>query len=595
MTMLAALTLGLARVQAEIPQMIHYQGYVTANDLPFNGTGTFKFALVNQSGTTTYWSHDGTSVGGAAPATIVNIEVHNGLYDVFLGDTSVSGMTQVVPSSAFADHRDVFLRVWFDDGVSGLELLEPDTRIASVGFAMVAATVSAGAINSSALAPSLTLGGISGGSSNVGTLTLKSRGDQTRAVLDAGTQNGNASLKLYDATGVFDTVRLVGAESGSAGGQLLLRNGSGNTTLEFDGQDGGDITAGGVVRFKKNDGKDVLTLEADLDSGNSGLLLFDATGTQETVRLTGANNGTRGGFFSLKNTNSNPTIQLLAQETDDPTSASLLQMKQNNGRQTVTLRSGLIPGALGGGSLALGNSTGNNTVELAGDGGENQGRLILKHSDLANRVRIDADGVNDGGELKLYDADGTETINLRAAQGQSAGASIQLSKADGTATITLDAEANGEGVITTQVLTITGGSDLSERFEVGSEAGHAEPGMIVSIDPDRRGELRISDRPYDSAVAGVISGAGGVKPGLLMGQHGTLADGQHPVALSGRVYCYVDASHGAVKPGDLITTSATPGHGMKADPAKASGASIGKAMTPLKEGKGLVLVLVSLR
>jgi hypothetical protein len=87
-----------------------------------------------------------------------------------------------------------------------------------------------------------------------------------------------------------------------------------------------------------------------------------------------------------------------------------------------------------------------------------------------------------------------------------------------------------------------------------------------------------------------------VKPGMVMSQEGTLAYGQHPVALSGRVYCWVDTSYGAVKPGDLLTTSNTPGHAMKATNAvKAHGAIIGKAMTGLKKGKGLVLVLVALQ
>jgi hypothetical protein len=83
---------------------------------------------------------------------------------------------------------------------------------------------------------------------------------------------------------------------------------------------------------------------------------------------------------------------------------------------------------------------------------------------------------------------------------------------------------------------------------------------------------------------------------MMMSQTGTLADGQHPVALSGRVYCWVDASRGAIKPGDLLTTSSTPGHAMKAtNAARAQGAIIGKAMTGLKSGRGLVLVLVNLQ
>lgn len=160
---------------------------------------------------------------------------------------------------------------------------------------------------------------------------------------------------------------------------------------------------------------------------------------------------------------------------------------------------------------------------------------------------------------------------------------------------------NVEGRTRTGVLEITGGADFAENFDVNvattSETlTKVEAGMVVSIDPASPGKLQLSAQAYDRRVAGIISGAGGVKPGMMMSQAGTLADGQHPVALSGRVYCWVDASQGAIEPGDLLTTASTPGHAMKAiDPAKAQGAIIGKAMTGLKEGKGLVLVLVTLQ
>ena len=88
----------------------------------------------------------------------------------------------------------------------------------------------------------------------------------------------------------------------------------------------------------------------------------------------------------------------------------------------------------------------------------------------------------------------------------------------------------------------------------------------------------------------------GVKPGMLMSQHGTAADGEVPVALTGRVYCWVDALYGAIEPGDLLTTSDTPGHAMRVDDSDRShGTILGKAMTGLTEGRGLVLVLVALQ
>ena len=148
------------------------------------------------------------------------------------------------------------------------------------------------------------------------------------------------------------------------------------------------------------------------------------------------------------------------------------------------------------------------------------------------------------------------------------------------------------------MLEITGGSDLSEQFNVRQTASDPAPlpGMLVSIDPDRPGDLVISHGSYDRRIAGIISGAGGVSPGMLMGQQGSEADGKNPVALTGRVYCWADTSNGAIQPGDLLTTAEMPGHAMKAtDLARAQGAVLGKAMSHLKSGKGLVLVLVSLQ
>ncbi|MHC1725500.1 MAG: hypothetical protein AB9866_05720 [Syntrophobacteraceae bacterium] len=156
----------------------------------------------------------------------------------------------------------------------------------------------------------------------------------------------------------------------------------------------------------------------------------------------------------------------------------------------------------------------------------------------------------------------------------------------------------GTGRVTTPVLEITGGADLSEKFTVKSvDALPAPaPGMVVSINPESPGSLMISSTAYDRKVAGIVSGAGGVNPGMLMSQHGTEADGTSPVALTGRVYCRADASVGSIEPGDLLTTAHTPGHAMKViDHTKAQGAVLGKAMTGLRGGQGLVLVLVTLQ
>ncbi len=164
-------------------------------------------------------------------------------------------------------------------------------------------------------------------------------------------------------------------------------------------------------------------------------------------------------------------------------------------------------------------------------------------------------------------------------------------------------DGNADPVVNVPVLRIRGGSDIAEPFNVNGHAaaepeGPAiEPGMVVSIDPVRTGELRVSHAAYDMTVAGVISGANGIKTGMTLTQEGSVADGEYPVALTGRVWCFCDAdANGAIQPGDLLTTSNTAGHAMKVtDHGRAGGATIGKAMSSLASGKGLVLVLVNLQ
>jgi hypothetical protein len=149
------------------------------------------------------------------------------------------------------------------------------------------------------------------------------------------------------------------------------------------------------------------------------------------------------------------------------------------------------------------------------------------------------------------------------------------------------------GVLNTKVLTITGGADIAEPFQMSD--GEIAKGSVVIIDEQNPGKLKLSDRAYDTRVAGVVSGAGGVNPGLSLSQHGAVEGDQH-VALTGRVYVQADTSFGPIKPGDLLTSSGTPGHAMKvSDHARAQGAILGKAMSTLSDGKGLVLVLVTLQ
>ncbi len=136
------------------------------------------------------------------------------------------------------------------------------------------------------------------------------------------------------------------------------------------------------------------------------------------------------------------------------------------------------------------------------------------------------------------------------------------------------------------------GRDYAENFAIAGSRG-APPGSVMVL--DESGGVRMSEAPYDRRVAGVVSGAGDCKPGIVLG-HDPNDTTSRPLALMGTVYCMADASRQAIAVGDMLTTSSLPGHAMKAvDPARAFGAVIGKALRPLHSGQGLVPILVTLQ
>jgi hypothetical protein len=112
---------------------------------------------------------------------------------------------------------------------------------------------------------------------------------------------------------------------------------------------------------------------------------------------------------------------------------------------------------------------------------------------------------------------------------------------------------------------------------------------------DDSGNLHPNDAAYDKRVVGVISGAGRFKPGITLGR--LPSEGKRmPIALLGKVYCKVDGDYGRVEVGDLLTTSPTRGHAMKAtNPDQAFGSIIGKALQSLACGQGLIPILVVLQ
>jgi hypothetical protein len=121
------------------------------------------------------------------------------------------------------------------------------------------------------------------------------------------------------------------------------------------------------------------------------------------------------------------------------------------------------------------------------------------------------------------------------------------------------------------------------------------PGTVVIIDPRNQNRVVQAEEAYDVKVAGVVSD----RPGVLLGE---AAGDKLKVAQSGRVKVKVDATFGPVAAGDLLVTSPNPGHAMRSTPIEVGptvihrpGTLLGKALEPLGEGQGEILVLLTLQ
>jgi hypothetical protein len=177
-----------------------------------------------------------------------------------------------------------------------------------------------------------------------------------------------------------------------------------------------------------------------------------------------------------------------------------------------------------------------------------------------------------------------------------------------------------------------GGYDIAEMYMTSDS--NWNPGDLMVIDPQNAEELLVSGgKAYDNMVLGVIT----TRPGIYMLEGWTVTgaavdldreqlmyDAPHyldimagywepadverarpffdrmakgevaPVALAGRVPVNVTGENGPIRPGDLVTTSSTRGHGMR---ATQGGATVGVALTGFdgtsSNDRGQVTVFIS--
>jgi hypothetical protein len=132
-------------------------------------------------------------------------------------------------------------------------------------------------------------------------------------------------------------------------------------------------------------------------------------------------------------------------------------------------------------------------------------------------------------------------------------------------------------------------NDPADFAEVLPTTNDPEPGDVLVIDPE--GQLVPSNAPYQTAVVGVYS----TRPMYLGGSENLGRDDYAPLAIVGIVPVKASAENGPIVAGDLLVTSDTPGHAMKASTDPAVGTVIGKALEPLSEDTGVIQMLVTLQ
>jgi hypothetical protein len=393
------------------------------------------------------------------------------------------------------------------------------------------------------------------------------------SVIGAGQQGRPGRLTMYDGNG-RPTVNLTTADAcleaggGGVDGHVVL--------LGAEGKGGAELRVYPGVAALGLGGQERSGLINLFHAGNNTLTCSAAAGR---IDLGG---GGVNGTISVHLAGGDPGVELLVLNQECIIGAGQqgrpgrLTLYDGNGSATVNL-------ATANGRLDLGGGGVNGTVSVHLAGGDPGVELLV----LDQECVIGAGQQGRPGRLTLYDGNGSANAELRAADAVLA---VGSSNRDGVISVF---SANGESVridgTAGDILLMN--ADCAEEFDVAGPG--VEPGTVMVLTDE--GGLAPSCEPYDTRVAGVVSGAGSTRPGLILdrrpGQPGRL-----PVALMGKVFCQVDASATPVRVGDLLTTGCLPGCAMRAtDPQRAFGAVLGKALAPLARGCALIPVLVTLQ
>ncbi|MEB8386811.1 hypothetical protein OO012_06175 [Rhodobacteraceae bacterium KMM 6894] len=412
--------------------------------------------------------------------------------------------------------------------------------------------------------------------------TIRTGGAQTSGKLVCVDKSGNQSV-LIDAE---EAAVAVGGNGRV--GRLIVHDGENKGVFFADGETGRVIVGGanqeGDLRVRNAQNKTSVRLDGKAGNiilggdNQDGDLFVRRKGSETALHINGSGNE-----LILNNNVGKPVILLNAGNPDNienadgdvmEASGRIEVLSKNDGGPLATLTATHDDGGL----LSLRDSDNRPTVSINGE----RAALDIGTSGSAGSIFV-SNGAGGDDSIRLH---GKEALLALGSGAGNVAGKIELHNAAGDPTIFVNGEAGD---------IILPNGDVAELFDPAPCAVTAiTPGTVVIL--DSVGQLEPCAQVADTRVAGIVAGAGKTRPAVVMGTALAGLDAV-PLALVGRAWVKADAdTAGAIRPGDLVTTSATPGHAERVSCATtATGAIIGKALGALQNGQGLIPVLIMLR
>ncbi|HUG26471.1 hypothetical protein [Piscinibacter sp.] len=426
-------------------------------------------------------------------------------------------------------------------------------------------------------------------SANTGSLLLGGAG--VAGELTVGDDSGAVAIHM-DGNNAALYVGMIGNE-----GDIQVLDGNGAVVMHMDGQNAalyiGAEGNEGDVQVKDGDGRVVMHMD-----GRNAALYIGAEGNEGDIQVKDGS-----GRVVMHMDGQNAALYVGASDNEGD-----LVVRDGGGRDVFQVN-GVDAW------LRVGVKGNEGDIEVQ----DASGRRVM-HMDGANAVlRIGAAG--NEGDLRVIDGSNREVFSFNA---ESAWLRVGASGNEGDIEVQDSAgrqvmHMNGENAVL-RVGAAGNEGDIIVRDDNGNESIHlnggtgdiilrnadaaedftlawgvdAPPGTVMTLTDDAT--IMPCTSAYDSRVVGVIAGAGKYRPGIIMDRREKSDERRKPISIMGKVSCRVDARLGTIRVGDMLTTSPTPGLAMKAtDPMKAFGSVIGKALSSLDDGIGMVDMLITMR